>query len=214
MTGDSPEQAGIEASRADYASMARLARALYERGATPREVLQACYGVEFPEEFLMMAEIHPWRPGLSPSYTNQPWQMAIPLDRGGPAPRPDSMDRTEQEMLARDSHLLPLAHLWDRNLRLGNTIICYHLNELAAGRTTIVGVKNPDEYDFEAIHLGDSLLDVLHRYYVEYHTKTEREYNSPRNWGAGSLDESDVEQAASYLEKVEELRRRLVERTG
>lgn len=214
MTGDTPEQAGLDASRADYPSMARLARALYERGASPRDVLRACYGVDFPDEFLMMAELFPWEPGLSPSYTNQPWQLAISLDRGGPDPMPDSMNRIEQEILARDPGLLPLAQLRGYYLGPANSVLCYHLDELAAGRPTIFGVKDPDEYDFEATRWGDSLLDVLHQYYIAYHTKTEQEYNSPRNRGAGSLDEQDVERAASDLEKIQDLQRRLAERTG
>ena len=212
MAGEVPEREHMEASRADYTSMARLARAMYERGATPREVLRSCYGVEFPEEFLMMTQLWPWRPGLSPSYTNQPWKLAVPLDRGGPPPTPDSLNRVEQEILARDPDLLPLARLRDSSLTLGNSIICYRLGALAAGHTTGFGMKNPDEYDFEVAPWGDSLLDLLHRYYVEYHMRTEREYLSPGNRGAGSLDEDDVERAASYVAKVEELRQRLISR--
>jgi hypothetical protein len=43
----------------DYPSMARLARALYETGLGPREVVRDCYGVELPEEFFVLHEADP-----------------------------------------------------------------------------------------------------------------------------------------------------------
>jgi len=85
-----------EASRQDYRSMARLARSLYEAGGTVRSVLQACYGVDFPEELLAIVEARADKRGPFVTYINQPWGLAVPLDRGGPPSDPHGQEYLEQ----------------------------------------------------------------------------------------------------------------------
>ncbi|WP_189160522.1 hypothetical protein [Lentzea pudingi] len=134
------ERLRAEVSRADYASMARLARALHDEGLNPREVLRQCYRVEFPEEFFVIAEAGPFTLDLRVDFSNQPWELAVPLDRGGPAVSPDSLHEIEQRIYVRDPDLVPLARLVNTDARHGDSVLCYRLDELGAGRATVFSI--------------------------------------------------------------------------
>jgi hypothetical protein len=89
---DTPARLRGRASRDDYESMCRLARALYRTGLGPREVLAECFGVALPEEFFIIAETQAHPDDDTPGYlTNLPWELAVPLEQGGPAARPSPM---------------------------------------------------------------------------------------------------------------------------
>ena len=122
--------------------MARLARALYETGLTAEEVLRECYRVDFPAEVFVIADAGPYSLDTLTMFTNQPWKLAVPLDRGGPAPTADSMAQTERKLIALDPDLLPLAGLLGHGAESedDNLILCYRLSELSAGRSTVFDV--------------------------------------------------------------------------
>lgn len=191
------------ASRDDYRSMARLAKALYERGANPREVLQSCFGVALPEEFFLIAELGPQALKLPARFTNQPWKLAIPLDRGGPPPTPNAMDKTERGVIARDDTLIPLARLLNPDARHGGSIICYHLKELLSGRSTIVGRKVRTDPEGDTVRYGDSLLTVLHEHYSNTREQLHQQMRRPSNRGAGAVDEAEVQEVEALVRTIE-----------
>lgn len=82
------ERLAREVRHDDYASMAALARACAEAGKTADETLRACYGVTFPEETFAIASLIVEGREPGGRYTNRPWKLMIPLERGG---RPHSL---------------------------------------------------------------------------------------------------------------------------
>ncbi|MFI0777442.1 hypothetical protein [Streptomyces sp. NPDC021212] len=219
MTPEAVDRLRIEASRDDYASMARLARALYENGAGPREVLRECYGVPFPEEVFAVVDAGLWSLDLLADFTNQPWELAVPPRLGGPVEVPDAMAAVESLLLARDPDLLPLLEIPAAHPGEGRRIVCYRLEELRAGRPTVfcltaeaypgTGVRED-----EAVRCGDSMLAVLYDEHAASLRSLEEEWNSPWNVGAGSVAGSEVEQARASLARVEELWRTAEGRQG
>ncbi|MEV7867269.1 hypothetical protein AB0P17_14480 [Streptomyces sp. NPDC088124] len=202
-----------EASRADYASMARLARALYEDGLGPREVLRECYGTAFPEELFVVVDAGPWELDLLASFTNQPWQLALPLDRGGPDATPDTLAGTEQRILARDPDLMPLMVIPGTAAGQEDLIVCYRLSELRVGRPTAFCLRRATGSG-EAVRCGESMLAVLYDEHAESLRLLKEEFRQPSNRGAGSVDGSQVEEAGESLELVRELQRLAASRQG
>ncbi|WP_432968497.1 ankyrin repeat domain-containing protein [Dactylosporangium sp. CA-233914] len=215
------------ASRGDYESMSRLARALYAAGNGPRDVLAECFGTAYPEEFFVIADAGPYQtlPGTG---TNLPWELAVPLERGGPVLRPAMTTwRAERRIHDWDPDLVPLVALYaddrvDHGARKrrprvphGDLMLCYRLSELAAGRSTVVGVpwRSAEEGGPLSVRAcGDSLLTVLHEYATAVHRLDEWEIVQPWNRGAGSIDDLEVEMSAELVEQIEELRQRVAER--
>jgi hypothetical protein len=223
VTTEAIERLRAESSRGDYASMARLARALYDAGLGPREVLHRCYGVDFPEEFFVLLEAELDGLSLMIRYTAQPWELAVPLVRGDPAPSPFS-DDIQRKIYARDPDLVPLGLLLgeDGNYRWhppdgtnpGRTkwigiVPCYRLTELEVGRTTVFGVGEEVTSRDEVVRLGESFLAVLHEHHVDELRVTEWEFRHPANRGAGSVDLEDLKECQSMIERVEELLRQV-----
>lgn len=200
-----------QASRGDYRSMARLARALYESGQTVHGVLHTCYGVEFPEELFAIIDARARARPPHADFTNQPWELAVPLDHGGPSPEPDGMDDIEQRAFALDPALVPLLALMDPDPVHGNSLLCYRLDELAAGRSTIIGLRAFFYRDSAAVpqRYGDSLITVLFEHFADHARRRQREFDSPHNRGAGSIDETYASDARSGLARVEEIIRLL-----
>ncbi|KIF75641.1 hypothetical protein QR77_20535 [Streptomyces sp. 150FB] len=209
MTGEPLERLRSEASRDDYGSMARLARALYETGKDSQRVLLDCYGVEFPDEFFLIAETGPLTLGLPMDFTNLPWKLAVPLEKGGPSQTPNSRGQFERKTYTVDRRLVPLARLYDPAARHGDSVICYHLDELGAGRTSIFGFKVGEGSASASARYGDSFLLVLQEHYADMHGRLERLLDLPSNRGAGAVDEEEVEEAWAFVEKIEGFQRRL-----
>ncbi|MFC8918414.1 hypothetical protein ACFT5C_21855 [Streptomyces sp. NPDC057116] len=212
MTPDSVDRLRARAARDDYASMARLARALYGTGLGPREVLHECYGVAFPDEVFVVAEGGLWRLHLLAVFTNQPWQLALPPDRGGPAAMPDGMVDMELRFLAGDPDLMPLVRIPAADPGREDRIVCYRLSELGAGRSTVFRLFESSDTE-DALGCGGSLLEVLHAEHTAAVRRLEKEQRSPLNWGAGSVDE-ELDRAYESLDRVEELRRQAAEQHG
>lgn len=214
MTDDGDERSPGEASRGDYPSMVRRARALYDDGLEPREVLRRCYGVDFPEEVFVIADDDPLDLDLGGDFTNQPWNLAVPPSRGGPVPEPDSLDKTERRIFALDPDLVPLMRLLDADADHGGSIVCYRLSELEAGRSTIFGIWWRVEPGDQARRYGDSLLSVLHEYHADIHRRLAARLDELSNRGAGSVDAEEVDEAWTAVEQVEELQRAVAARSG
>jgi hypothetical protein len=206
MTAVEIDRLRAEASREDYASMARLARALYGTGLGPREVLRECYGVPFPEEVFVIAGAGPWRLGLFGRFTNQPWQLAIPPGRGGPSDTPGGMAAEERRIVAGDPDLLPAMRIPAAVSEREDRLVCYRLGELRAGRSTVFRLWWSDDPE-EALCCGDSLLDVLHKEHAQALRKLEKAFYSPSNWGAGSVDDAEIDEAQEALDRVREFQR-------
>ncbi|WP_218577026.1 hypothetical protein [Phytohabitans rumicis] len=192
-------------------------------------MLAECFGVAFPEEFFVIVEADPG--DALPGYaTNLPWELAVPLERGGPVVQPWRMlRRAERRIFAWDADLVPLLELYGdyranhgakkRQPRVphGDLIHCYRLGELAAGRSTVVGVSRhaADEGGELSVRpCGPSLLTVLHEYVDARHRLDEWEIMQPWNWGAGSIDDEEVEQSRERVAEIEALQRELANRTG
>ncbi|MFJ4741140.1 hypothetical protein [Streptomyces sp. NPDC088775] len=205
-------RARAETAHRDYPSMARWARALYETGRGPREVVRECYGTDFPEEFFLLAEENPHASDLLVDFTNQPWRLAVPLSEGGPPPEPDSREEIERRVFARDPGLLPLVVSLGMDTPLSNRVFCYHLDELHAGRPTVFGIGKSVRANEETVRFGGSLLDVLHRHHADYLALLTRQIGLPSNRGTGALIDEDVEEAQLLLEQVEQLQQKLADR--
>jgi hypothetical protein len=207
MTEGPLERLRAEAARDDYPSMARLAQALYETGLSPREVLRECYGVEFPDEFFVLREADPELPFY---FTNQPANLAIPLDRGGPPLTDDPMSNRERAVRARDPDLVPLVLCLNNYVRFGGMLLCYRLSELAAGRTTVFGIEYYATPDSQITRCADSLLAALHEHLAAnaYWTEQERRRTAGHS-GGSTVDDEEVEMAHEMVGEIEELRRQV-----
>lgn len=193
--------------RTDYLAVSRLARALHERGAADREILRECYGVDFPDEFLLLARHHHEELELSATL---PWRLAIPALLPAQA-RTDPEWLAEVEAQGIDPGLVPLEFL-----RWGNRwLICYHLDELAAGRSTVLGLRQlrhrPAFFDPGAAPVvkAPSLLAALHAAETGRLDTREALYNDPANFGFGSVDDESVEEQRQAVARIEKIRESL-----
>ena len=198
----------------DHHAMARRARALYEAGRDPREVIRECYGVDFPDEFFVVAEA---TPRLMFNYTVLPWGLAQPLDRGGPPQTTDPLDRLDRPVLVRDPDLIPLGLCLgvDEGIGagLGGHFLCYRRSELAAGRSTVVSVDFHADPDDPITPRADSLLAALHAHLTENEIwMTQWRHRTAGHSGGSVWDDEDLAAARQFVVAVEDLRRRLTAR--
>lgn len=201
------EQLRADASSREYGPMARLARALYETGSSPEQVLRECYGVDFPREVFVLAAVNPYSLDLMVTWTNQPWQLAVPLDRGGPAPEPDTYDPMERRFRELDPDLLPLLFLFNAGPELGSpgVVLCYRLTELAAGRPTIFAAP---EGSADAVQRGGSLLAVLHEHHADYLRELEAGDEDSQNRGEYDLvAPEELREVRALVRRIEALQR-------
>ncbi|GAA1557256.1 hypothetical protein GCM10009678_45310 [Actinomadura kijaniata] len=209
MERDTVERLRAEASRGDYASMARLARALYESGLGPREVVRECYGVDFPEELFVLVDAGPWPPDLLAYFTDQPWQLAVPPELGGPLDGYEELVETELLLLARDPDLVPLFRIPSPTPGRDDRVICYRLDDLRAGRSTVYGLatgSHPGEVrDAAAVRCGESMLQVLRDAHLGHLHALEEEARWPGDRGAGSVHPSEIEGTRECVELLRDL---------
>ncbi|MBL9017611.1 MAG: hypothetical protein JNL83_25705 [Myxococcales bacterium] len=193
--------------------MAARARALMESGARPDEVLHACYGVWFPEELFAFAELYAEDKEPNTRLVNRPFNLIVPLDRGGPPAAVDIFDELERRVYQLDPTLVPLMHVYGDFYEHGGTMVSYRLSDLAEGRSTIWGLQG-DLLDDAAVatRLGDSLGEVLRADAADRLQHLEAEWASPYNYGAGSLDKCELDEGRENLAACEELIRRTAER--
>ncbi|MER6140621.1 hypothetical protein ABT174_11230 [Streptomyces sparsogenes] len=214
MTEDALRRLRAESSRDDYASMASLARALYPRGLSPREVVRECYGVGFPEEFFVLADAGPHSLDLMVDFPLLPWRLAVPPDRGGLPERPDPMADITRKVFVRDPDLIPLFLGININLEHGGRVLCYSLAELGAGRTTVFGIWKDVEPHNEVERCGDSLLAVLHEHHAQYVDWLESQSWDPANVRTDPVDEETVAEIRDLVLMIEGFQRRAASRGG
>jgi hypothetical protein len=198
--------------------MARLAVELHERGFTDREVIRECYGVEFPDEFFVIAGADRLKLGVE--WTNLPWELVIPPERGGPADDPYPPWDMELWAFGLDPRLVPLGEPDDDDAVHGGFLACYHLDELAEGRSTVFGLEirytweGDDRVyeDTETVRMGDSLLEVLREYEIDRQRMIQSQHDDPSNRsGFGYISREYVQGRRVHLERVEALIRVLNE---
>lgn len=157
------------ALRADPRQLVPAARAMYEAGKTRSEVLAAIYGVDLPREAaLIHRDFVEGKKPLRVLWRAHPWELMIPLEDGGPQFMLGELDyRDEVRAFRQVPHILPVAWLRYSGVPKGYSLIGYDLEEVAAGRATVVALhprhdevpENGAAREFERI--GESLLDVF-----------------------------------------------------
>lgn len=193
-------------NRSDPSTLVPAARALAERGTPPHDVVRAIYGVDLPHEAWLLA-----RDLLAPTggdvaiqldvlWGTLPWELMIPLDRGGPkfviSPRHAEIDagiyRAAPELIA-------LGRMGYRPTEHSNMYLAYSIDELRAGRTTVLACPRDDVDDGTPKFgiIGTSLLEVLRTAIVDYLEYAEGEVLR------GDGDASEVEATRAHLALVD-----------
>ena len=158
------------ASRHDPSSLVPAARALYAAGKRPHEVVAAIYGVELPREaFVFHRDYVDGDKPLRAVWKTHPWELMTA--------RPsfqisDTKAAEEARAFAQVPHVLVLGSLTFADLPLGFSTFGYDLNELAAGRSTVVALARPGEVpatDAQLLAMAPSLLDMFHEMTRLYH---------------------------------------------
>src|SRR5262245_26297459 len=156
----------ITPSRADPRTLVPAARAMYEQGRTRRQVLEAIYGVDLPREAaLFLRDFARDAKPLQALWGVHPWELMIPLEAGGPtfAIGPIACER-ERRAYEQAPHVVLVACIHYHGAPLGGSLIGYDLDELRAGRSTVVGLENQDEMPASGARFevfGASLVDVF-----------------------------------------------------
>ncbi|WP_139131721.1 hypothetical protein [Streptomyces sp. WMMB 714] len=172
----------------------------------PREVIRECYETELPEEFFLISEVGPYRLDWQFLFTNQPWQLAVPLSEGGPPPEPYLLlDRVERRIFGRDPGLIPLVRALNLDAYHGGLIICYHVDELSVNCPITFGIPMEVGPDDEIERYDSSLLGVIHQHHSETLNLLIQRYNLSSNRGAGAVDWGEVEEAREAVAQIEEL---------
>ena len=198
-------------SRGDPQSLIPWARRLYEQGKTREQVVREIYGVDFPAEVYLLRDSD--GPYLPLRWLNQPWRIMTPLEQGGPEVivNPWS-DRKLINAYAQAPHVALLMVLREGDATHGDSVIGYDLDELRAGRSTVVGLLDQvevPESGAEFQGFGPSLLQVLHEWLTDQHRLLTRRLTLESNRGAGSITDEDVEEAAQRIRFIEGLQEQL-----
>ncbi|WP_163506484.1 hypothetical protein [Fodinicola acaciae] len=204
MTDGAIERLRAGVSGRDYASMARLAKALYDRKLRTREVLHECYGADFPSEFFATAGERLRRPPLLVIFTNLPWKL-VTLGESSPPSAPS--EELEKRIFARDPDLVPLVRLIGSRTTRERPVMCYRLSELRAGRTAVFSIKATATARDPITRHGESLLDVVRAHHANVLQHMEWLVDQPWNRGFGAEDEKAIDEVRSLLERIEELQR-------
>jgi hypothetical protein len=199
----------IVASRKDPRTLVPAARAMYEAGKTRSEVLIAIYGVDLPREaVLIQRDFVDGNKPIRVLWRAHPWELMIPLDRGGPKFMLGSLDyEDEVRAYAQAPRILPVAWLCYPRVPIGMSLIGYDLDEIAAGRSTVVGLpqeqRQVPESGAKFTVFGPSLIDVFSDVITSYHA----------SWGDRDVREAHEERrdAANELAGIEALRRELAD---
>ncbi|MEU7790409.1 hypothetical protein [Amycolatopsis sp. NPDC049159] len=208
MTEHPVEELRAQASRGDYVSMARLAKALYGQGLTTAEVVSECYGTGFPDEFFVLAADRLTKPRLMVDLTGLPWRLCTSPAEGGPPMAPSALTgEAERDVFARDPDLAPLVQLLAPRETRENAVIGYRITDLRAGGTAVFRCRVPAASEEEIERCGESLLGFLHTHHLEYLRAEERIRRSPGNWGFGAVDRESVDGIRSLVEGIEGLQR-------
>jgi hypothetical protein len=174
---------------------------MLEQGRSHAEILRACYGVEFPVEFLVLAEMFAADAEPPGNYPLRPWELLTPLARGGPRAESNILDDAQQRL---DPSLIALVSLYDGG-KHGEKLLCYRRDELAAGRSTIFALRENVPDGAEAKQIGDSLGAIFVEHCESRVQRAEDEYNGPYRGRAGAIDWGEVEHEHECLARADEL---------
>lgn len=205
-----PADPAITDSRADPRTLVPAARAMYERGFTRSQVLEAIYGVDLPREATLFLRdfVHDDKP-LGATWFTHPWDLMIPLEQGGPSFKigPIESER-EARLYSMAPNLLLLGITGYNEAKRGASLIAYDLDELRAGRSTVVGLNKKrklPEIGANFIVFGPSLVDLYAELIANYRDLI-------RRWiemGVGGETVAEIDEMTGHLESVEAIRKEL-----
>jgi hypothetical protein len=188
---------------------------MYERGFSRSQVLQEIYGIDLPREAVLFLRdfVDDDKP-LRASWFYFPWELMIPLESGGPTYEPGPEACAEEvRKYATAPNLLFLGITGYNEAEHGASLIAYDLDELRAGRSTIVGLNHKDELPETGAQFtvfAPSLVDLFANLIVRYRDLI-------RKWiamGVGGETVSDIDEMNSQLASVEAIRRELASSGG
>jgi len=183
---------------------------MYQRGFTRSQVLEAIYGVDLPTEAtLFLRDFARDDKPLQASWNTHPWELMIPLEQGGPAFKIGPIECAEEaRAYAMAPNLVLLGSTGYNEAEHGASLIAYDLEELRAGRSTVVGLPNKRELPESGgrfTMFGPSLVDLFADLIVRYRDLI-------RKWiamGVGGETVSDIDEMNSQLASIEAIRREL-----
>lgn len=197
-------------SRAEPATLVPAARALYEQGMTRRQVLVAIYGVDLPREagLFLRDFVNDAKP-LQASWGIHPWELMVPLDAGGPQLHIAAHEAArEARAFVQAPNVLLLGVTGYLQAPRGGSLIGYDLDELRAGRSTVVGLAQSHDVPESGATFtvfGPSLVAVFRDVIVSY--RALMEYWIAK--GIGSDTYAEVDELTAQLDSVEALQREL-----
>lgn len=193
--------------RADPTALAPLARSLYAAGRTRRDVLETIYGVDLPREAVAFHEARRLQKvDVSALFLTHPWALlATPSEDL----RVSNLSRDiEPAALRLAPSMIPLLVTGYPGADLGGHLIGYDIDELRAGRTTIVGSRWPGDAHGRVLpvrELGPSLLAVLHACVDDYCDRLEEWIEDPRS----GYEQVQLDRAEDQLDAIEALQAEL-----
>jgi hypothetical protein len=203
----------ITPSRVEPWTLVPAARALYEQGLTRSQVLQAIYGVDLPREAMLFfrdfVKNDDDDPPVEASWGTLPWELMIPLEDGGPQFEiPPHEAARDARIYATSPSVLLLGRTGYDETPTGASLIGYDLDELRAGRTTVVGLSvllDVPGADARFTVFGSSLVDVFRDMIVRYRALMEEWIKT----GVGGDSYEDVHRVSRHLASIEALQREL-----
>lgn len=211
MAADNPPKP----SRADPRTLVPAARAMYERGFSRSQVLQEIYGVDLPREAVLFLRdfVNDDKP-LQASWFIHPWELMIPLESGGPSYEIGSFEyEREVRAYAMAPNVLLLGVTGYNEAEHGASLIAYDLDELRAGRSTVVGLNHKDELPQSGGNFtvfAPSLVDLFADLIVRYRDLI-------RKWiamGVGGETAAEIREMTGHLASIDALRKELVSSGG
>ena len=165
----------ISWSRAEPKTLLPAAHALYAQGRTRSQVLEALYGVDLPRECsLLLREFAYVDKGLAVSWRFHPWELMVPPAEATRRAYQINDYQSNEDALAYEiaPNVLMLGRLSyaAEGVRLGGSLFGYDLDELRAGRSSVVGllkkinVSRGDRFTFFGPSVVDVLLDTVSSY--------------------------------------------------
>jgi hypothetical protein len=193
--------------RARPATLLTAARQLYAEGKDRRAVLEAIYGVDLPAEALRFHRAYVADElDLTIRILTNPWQLLEPPVDDEPDEGVGPLSASlEPAAFARAPSMIPLLVTVYGGVADGESLLGYDIDELRAGRTTIVGARWPVDVHGTVRPVaarGPSLLDVLATTVTRYCAHMEALVRDPRS----GYDGDHLDDARAQLRAIEALR--------
>jgi hypothetical protein len=188
---------------------------MYERGFTRSQVLEAIYDVDLPREaVLFLRDFANNDKPLGASWFVLPWELMIPLESGGPSYEVTPLECEEvARAYAMTPNVLLLGITGYNEAKHGASLIAYDLDEVRAGRSTVIGLADKDELPETGANFtvfGPSLVDVFADLITEYRELIRRWIEK----GVGGETAAEIREMTRHLESVEAIRKELASSSG